>query len=166
MRKLDLGCGTAKQEGAIGVDVIPLPGVDVVADLTRFPYPFPDNSFDIIYMLDIVEHLPDTIRVLEEVHRIARSGAAVHIRVVNWNHRYAAMDPTHVKLFTDQSFDFLGKRKGRSYYTHARFDVVSVRYGYNPTVKRYLRSNRILRFLSDYLCNILQSLDFELRVVK
>ena len=37
MKVLDVGCGTAKVNGAIGIDRINLPGVDVVHDLNKFP---------------------------------------------------------------------------------------------------------------------------------
>ena len=43
---LDLGCGRNKVPGAIGLDLFPVPGVDVVHDLEAFPYPFENNSFD------------------------------------------------------------------------------------------------------------------------
>lgn len=166
MRSLDVGCGTAKVEGAIGIDIVPLPEVDVIVDAQSLPYPFASSSFDVIHMLDLIEHLPDTIGVMEEVHRIARPGALVYIRVVNWNHRYAAMDPTHVRFFTENSFDFFGKRAGRSYYTKARFDVEDIRYIFDRKAQRWIRSRCILKVLSNYLCNILQGLDFKLRVVK
>jgi SAM-dependent methyltransferase len=166
MRVLDLGCGTSKVKNAIGVDIVPLSGVDVVADASSLPYPFADCAFDEIHMMDIIEHLPDTVAVMEEIYRIASPNARVFVRVVNWNHRYAAMDPTHVRQFTEGSFDFFGKRVGRSYYTRARFDVVQVKYIFDKKVQRWLRSRRIMKFLSDYLCNILQGLEFELRVVK
>lgn len=165
MRVLDLGCGTSKVKNAIGVDIVPLSGVDVVVDASSLPYPFADCSFDEIHMLDIIEHLPDTVAVMEEIYRLARPNARVYVRVVNWNHRYAAMDPTHVRQFTEGSFDFFGKRVGRSYYTRARFDVVQVKYIFDRRVQRWLRSRRIMKFLSDCLCNILQGPEFELRVV-
>lgn len=43
---VDLGCGNAKTVGAIGVDNVALPGVDVVHDLLDFPYPFDTGSAD------------------------------------------------------------------------------------------------------------------------
>lgn len=163
---LDIGCGTAKVEGAIGIDRVALPGVDVVVDAARTPYPFRANTFNRVYLLDVIEHLPDTISIMEEVHRIARPGARVVIRVVNWNHRYAAMDPTHVRFFTENSFDFFGKRVHRSYYTPARFEVQKIDYIFDRTARRFLRSWRLMKFLSHYLCNILQGLVFELEVCK
>lgn len=163
---LDLGCGTAKVRGAIGVDIIPLAGVDVISDLRIFPYPFADNTFDEIYLNDIIEHIPDTIGVMEEVFRISKPNGRIFIRVVNWNSHYTAMDPTHVKAFTEHSFDFFGKREIRSYYTHARFNVVNVEYQFNCDAEKLLRSKRLLKFLSNYLCNILEGLNFELQTRK
>ena len=50
MRILDLGCGDNKVEGAVGLDNIALPEVDIVHDLLSFPYPLKDEAFDIIYL--------------------------------------------------------------------------------------------------------------------
>jgi len=166
MTILDLGCGTSKTRGAIGIDIIPITGVDAVVDLRRYPYPFPSNTFSEIYILDVIEHLPDTIRVMEELYRIALPEALIYVRVVNWNHRYSAMDPTHLGLFTENSFDFFGKRKGRSYYTHARFAVEKVEYIYDARARRWLRSERLMKSASNYLCNVLQGLIFTLRAIK
>jgi uncharacterized protein YbaR (Trm112 family) len=164
--KIDLGCGGTKETASIGVDIVPLEGVDVIASLTERPYPFANNSFEAIYLKNMIEHLPDTIGTMEELHRMARPDGRVFITVVNWNSHYAAMDPQHVRLFTENSFDFFGKRVGRSYYTKARFEVERVDLYYDPLAQRVLRSKRLLRFLSFYLCNILQGLSFELRAIK
>ena len=37
MKILDLGCGEKKVNGAIGLDNLQLPGVDVVHELLNFP---------------------------------------------------------------------------------------------------------------------------------
>jgi len=65
MNILDVGCGTAKINGAIGIDRAKLPGVDIVHDLNDLPWPFENDSFDEVYMNDIIEHLDDTIKVME-----------------------------------------------------------------------------------------------------
>lgn len=165
-RILDLGCGPNKVNGALGVDIVPMKGVDVVANFFELIYPFADNTFDEIHLVDVIEHLPNTIKTMEEIHRIARPDAKIFIRVVNWNSIYTAMDPTHVKAFTEESFDFYGSRPGRNYYTKARFEVVHVDRLYNPQVQKFIHSKRIMKAMSYYLCNVLLSLDFELRVIK
>ena len=37
---LDLGCGSKKRPGAIGVDINAASGADVIHDLDVLPYPF------------------------------------------------------------------------------------------------------------------------------
>jgi len=44
-KKLHLGCGKIIKEGYVNLDIQKLPGVDVIHDLNKFPYPFKDNSF-------------------------------------------------------------------------------------------------------------------------
>jgi hypothetical protein len=47
--KLDLGCGTKKLEGYLGVDKVKLEGVDLVLDLdSTKPWPWKDGSVDAI----------------------------------------------------------------------------------------------------------------------
>lgn len=64
--RIDFGCGqncTKDQDGKyIGVDQVQLEGVDIVHDLTQFPYPFEDNSVDEIVSNHFVEHLGDSLR--------------------------------------------------------------------------------------------------------
>jgi len=47
MKILDVGCGTNKHPGAIGLDYNPRTGADVIHDLNEVPYPFPDDEFDL-----------------------------------------------------------------------------------------------------------------------
>jgi SAM-dependent methyltransferase len=126
---LDLGCGKRKVPGAVGIDSIALPGVDLVHDLTRFPYPLPSNCADEIHMNHILEHLPNTIAVLTELWRLSKPGGEVHIRVPHYSGMYAWKDPTHVRCFTSESFGYFGENAW-SYYTHARFKVRSARLKY------------------------------------
>jgi SAM-dependent methyltransferase len=166
MNKLDLGCGTAKVKNAIGVDKFLLPGVDVVCELDKYPYPFAHNVFDEVYLNDIIEHLPDTIKTMEEIYRICKPSAKVYIRTINWNSHYNAMDPTHVRTFHERSFDFYGNYPGRDYYSTARFDVISVKYGFNAQAKKLFRSEKLMKYLSHYLNNVLEDLHFELKAQK
>jgi len=43
---IDLGCGPNKKPGMIGIDVLPLPGVDIIANLEEGFPTIPDNSID------------------------------------------------------------------------------------------------------------------------
>jgi SAM-dependent methyltransferase len=126
---LDLGCGNHKLPGAIGVDVVPLPGVDLVHDLGRVPYPFPDSWADEVRLSHVLEHMPDPLPILEETWRISRPGAIITIRTPHYSGVFAWKDPTHRRAFSRESFSYFGENTF-SYYTRARFRVVDVRLKY------------------------------------
>jgi len=60
--RIDLGAGENKQPGSIGVDLRDLPGVDVVQDLTSFPWRnIPSGIADVVYSSHLLEHInPDS----------------------------------------------------------------------------------------------------------
>ncbi|MEI6079326.1 MAG: class I SAM-dependent methyltransferase [bacterium] len=162
MKILDVGCGDAKVKGAIGIDCAKLPDVDVVHDLSKYPWPFEDNSFDEIYMNNIIEHLPNTIKVMEEVHRILKKGGLLRIQVVYWNHMHSVSDPQHVTFFSEHSWDFFtGKRKG--YYTNFKFDMVELNYIYDEYAKKFFRSEWLMKRLAYFLCNVKQGMNVILK---
>jgi hypothetical protein len=55
--RLDLGCGSDKQDGCVGMDVRELPGVDIVHNLEIFPWPLPDECVTMAYASHLVEHI-------------------------------------------------------------------------------------------------------------
>ena len=57
-RTLDVGCGRDKIPGALGVDRVALPGVDVVHDLDSYPWPFEDSSFEALVREQIMLGFP------------------------------------------------------------------------------------------------------------
>lgn len=124
--KLDLGCGNNKKDGFTGVDCLPLPGVDIVHDLNRFPYPFPDDSIAEVWMDQVLEHLGEPVRAMEEVYRISRAGARVTVGVPYFRSLYAVIDPTHRNFFTSQWFHYFDPTHpfhAQYQYTPAKFRV-------------------------------------------
>lgn len=122
---LDLGCGSQKRPGAVGVDIVPFPGVDLVADLNRFPYPFKDNAFSRIVLSHVIEHLADVVAVMEEVYRIAKPGATVEVLTPHYTDNHSWGDPTHRWHLNTRSFDQFRDdlSDGRRRYSRARFRV-------------------------------------------
>ncbi len=45
--------------------------------------PYPDNSFDGVLLLDVLEHVPDDQAVVREVHRVLRPGGRLIVSVPN-----------------------------------------------------------------------------------
>lgn len=177
--KLHIGCGHQIFDGWVNLDITPLPGVDVVHDLTQFLWPFEDQEFDEVYMKDVLEHLPDTIKTLEEIYRITKPRAKIFIAVPYWNSWEAITDPTHIKQFNEYTFEFFDptkwRCKNRPYYSNARFKIIKQGYFirplapafdisrsfvvFNPTLKK------ILSFLASYFNNIIIGLDIYLERV-
>ncbi len=93
--KLNLGCGTDIKEGYLNVDYIDGIGVDQVADLNVFPWPWPDNTFEEINMMDIFEHLENPIGSLQEIYRISQNGALIKIKSPHFSSCDAWNDLTH-----------------------------------------------------------------------
>lgn len=159
---LDVGCGDAKVNGAIGMDIAPLEGVDIVHNLTSYPWPFEDETFDEIYMLNIIEHLPNTIQVMEEIYRILKKGGLVHIVTVYWNHRHSISDPQHCTFYNEVTWEFFtGQRKG--YYTKAQFEMISFKFTYDPLAKKYFKFEKLMKKLSYFLCNIIDGMHITLK---
>src|SRR4051794_41919463 len=82
---LDIGCGSAKHPGAVGLDISADTDADIVHDLDVFPYPIEDASFDQILLQDVIEHVERPIQVFEELHRIARPGARIQLRTPHFS---------------------------------------------------------------------------------
>ena len=129
MIKLDLGCGASKREGYIGVDSLELPGVDIVHDLTTFPYPFSENEVDEIIMDNVLEHLPQPLKVVEEIYRVCKNNAGVTIAVPYFRSYYATIDPTHVNFFGSNWFNYFDPThpfQQKYQYSHAKFKVEKI----------------------------------------
>jgi predicted SAM-dependent methyltransferase len=135
MKKLNLGAGQYLKEGFINVDQFPLDGIDVVHNLTMFPYPFDDTSADEIVAYDVIEHLPShvdgentVLRFVTECHRILIPGGTLFIQTPRYDAEFLYIDLSHVRGFHEKSFDFLdpdteyGKTTG--FYTKAKFKVL------------------------------------------
>ncbi len=131
-RVLNLGCGLVKLQfpGAslateiVGVDISSRSQADLIHDLDQFPYPLASDSFDLIVMQDILEHLEDVPRVLREVHRVAREGATVRIRTPHYSSYYAYNDPTHRRSFGVFALDGFDVLKPRTAYADPLYRIV------------------------------------------
>ncbi len=75
--KIDIGCGTSKQEGFIGLDYMDLPGVDHVLDLTADPLPFADNSVSEVFSAHFLEHIHAPNHIFSEIGRVCKDGAKI-----------------------------------------------------------------------------------------
>ena len=121
MKKINLGCGLDIREGYINVDMVPGPGIDVVHDLDKFPYPFKNNEIDVVYASHIIEHLKDLPKSMAELKRICKPGAKIIIRVPHFSCGLTYNDPTHKTFFGYFSFDVFTTK---GYYGLPIFEII------------------------------------------
>ena len=125
--KINLGAGSDIQDGYINHDITKLEGIDITHDLNQFPWPWDDNSISEIVAKDVIEHLDDFMKVMEELHRVLKVGGLIRLKVPYWNSVSRHADPTHKRGFHELTFQFFDPNsvycKQRHYYTKARFYV-------------------------------------------
>ncbi|MEM4385298.1 MAG: class I SAM-dependent methyltransferase [Candidatus Anstonellales archaeon] len=118
---LDLGCGDGHYhqylycKDIIGIDISGRGDNIVNHDITMFPYPV-DRSFDMIMLLDILEHVFDPIKVLEGIRQYCNKYILVSVPNKNciddiiYNRDISIFDPSNMSDFD-----------GRWCYDHIRF---------------------------------------------
>jgi SAM-dependent methyltransferase len=121
-RILDIGCGSKKHPGAVGLDISADTDADIVHDLNVFPYPVDDDSFDHIVMQDVLEHVAEPMRLADELHRILRPDGRVQLRTPHFSSALAYGDPTHRHYYSTKAITYLAN-PAFAHYSSARFSV-------------------------------------------
>ena len=110
MKKLNLGCAHKILPGYANLDIHKHVGVDVVQDLNKFPYTFPNNHFDEILASHILEHLENLPKTMKELHRILKPKGKLIVKVPHFSGEGSWIDPTHKRAFTAGTFTFFCPR--------------------------------------------------------
>ncbi len=162
-----MGCGKNMLPDHVNADLVALPGITVTCDFAHTPFPFKNGAFSEVIALDILEHLPDTVAVMEEIWRVCKDGAKVRIKVPHYKSSNAYKDPTHRSYFTEDTFEYFDKG-AISWYSNARFKVKNVKKTYQYHIDRYIRRPfpRLLPFVERHFDNTVESIEFELVAVK
>ncbi|HEY9791915.1 MAG TPA: class I SAM-dependent methyltransferase [Candidatus Obscuribacterales bacterium] len=166
---LDVGCGLNKRPNAVGLDISPLPGVDIVHNLDCYPYPMADDTFDLVYCSSILEHVTDVMATMREIHRVCKNGALVHIALPHYTHAKTYADPTHKHFFSFGVVRYLsGELYG--YYGGVKFNVELAMLGQpdgrKTLIKRLFNTNPYWTERIFALFRPIESMYFILRAVK
>ena len=129
-----LGCGLNYLKGYVNVDIDEKVNPDVIADVRIIPWIWakPKNAEE-IRMNNLAEHLTPFIEVIQECHLVLKNGGILWIKVpllktkgslgeIQESISACFSDPTHVRYFTDRSFEYFD-------YTRTRWQKFGKSYG-------------------------------------
>jgi len=134
---LNLGCGNVILPGAVNHDIRRhRPEIDVVHDLNVLPWPWADESFDLIVAQAVLEHLQITlIESMDECWRLLRPEGTLDLRVPWWQSDSSYRDPTHRWFFSLDTLEIFDPdtEYGRAYgfYTERKW-----RFLWKPALSR------------------------------
>lgn len=159
IKKLNLGCGEFKKEGYVNLDWQPTTKPDVLHDLNVFPYPFDGDVFDLIEADHVLEHLDKPFEVMKELHRIAKKGAKVIIKVPHFSRGFT--HPEHKRGF-DITFPLYFDSSFKGGYQGVEFGLKNLRLTW--FAQKYLKKQSMpsvlyaLGILGDWLFSFLANL--------
>lgn len=118
---LDVGCGSQQYrkflnyEQYFGIEWSVDKRPPVVADVTQIP--FRDAAFDSALCTEVLEHLPEPGRCLDEIHRVVKPGGSVLVTAPMTVHTHS--EPYDFYRYTEYGLRYLLEKHG--------FEVVTVR---------------------------------------
>ncbi|MBM3326877.1 MAG: class I SAM-dependent methyltransferase [Calditrichaeota bacterium] len=102
--RLDIGCAQHKLPGWTGVDILPGPGVDIVADLHSLP--FGDSTVDILHTRHTLEHIADPLQCIAEMYRVVKPSGRIIVIVPHYSNPAYWADITHKRPFGVRTFEY------------------------------------------------------------
>ena len=110
--KLCLGAGKRPMEGYVNLDMVALPGIDAVFNLEECAtkrLPFDDDTFDELYASHVLEHITNILPLMQELHRVTKPGGQFLARVPYGSSDDAFENPTHIRYFFLNSFQYFAQ---------------------------------------------------------
>ncbi|MFA5797277.1 MAG: class I SAM-dependent methyltransferase [Candidatus Woesearchaeota archaeon] len=140
----------------------------IATDLNRSPLPFKNKSFDVIMLVEVIEHVRSPAQLLDEIHRILKKGGRLIIstpNVENWQSRIHFALQTRFFSFLESDMAYNNKSPGMGHLnplfdfqlnalTHKKFVVENRAYNRIripivrwkiPTMLRILGEVKIIR---------------------
>lgn len=81
---------------------------------------YPDGRFDIVTLNDVIEHVPDPLGLLKEVHRITKPGGLIYVLTPDINSlsarllrgRWWGLRPAHIYYFSTRTLTAAAQKAG------------------------------------------------------
>jgi len=157
---LDVGCGSSKISGAVGIDQFQLPGVDFVHNLNSYPWPFPDKTFDNIVFCHSISHLHDICAVMVECHRLLRNGGTIEIVAPHYASDNFNTDPTHSIHMGIRSMNYFVSSNNFDYHylpKECNFELIKATISFREVATSWrlsLKNNFVSAIGLEYLVNM------------
>lgn len=119
--RLNLGSGKFYERGYINTEISTRFKAELYHDLEQ-GIPLKDSSVDEVRAHHVIEHLSDTIFIMNEIWRVCKDGALVDIEVPHQDCLMAFADPTHKKIFNEESFNYFCSN-GEHYWAHEEYGI-------------------------------------------
>lgn len=142
---IELGCGARKRDsGAVGIDALALPGVDLVGDVFEVLAAFPNASVDSVRSFHFFEHVEELPRLLAEIARVLRTSGELYVVTPHFSNPYYYSDHTHRRPFGLYTFSYLAHsalfaRTVPTYGYESAFELVDVSLGFRSERPFYAR---------------------------
>src|ERR1044072_7664210 len=110
--RLNVGRGRDIRAGWINIDSAALPGVDIVHDLESLKtkaLPLDESSAEEILLNHVLEHIRDTLGLMQELHRVAKPDAKIRIYCPYGSSDDAWEDQTHVRAYFLNSWGYFAQ---------------------------------------------------------
>lgn len=110
--KINLGSGSKRYDGYINVDIDSGSNPDYVVNLEKDALPFDNDSVGEVLAHHILEHLGDGFfNTIQELYRVCKHGAHIHVRVPHPRHDTFLIDPTHKRPIYPYTLDMFSKER-------------------------------------------------------
>lgn len=166
--KINIGSGNERIDGFKNVDILNLPEVDFVCDISK-GLPFEDNSVSEVYACHCLEHIKNLPALMEELYRVCENRAVIKIKCPYFKSDGAFKDPTHVNFITEHTFDYfdrsiISKAKIPDYGFKCNLEIDKISYVWSKPWIRFVPFKKQL-FIK-YFWNIARSIYFQITVIK
>ncbi len=176
---LEIGCGQQKKKGAITVDKLDLPHVDIIADLEDGLGFLPDSSVDEIHCRSVLEHIDNFENLMKEIVRVLKADGRARIFVPHFSNPYSYSDYTHKRHFGLYTFYYFVenrkqlKRKVPDFYSNIRIEILSLKlvfrspFWISKQLKKMLGAvfnchRSVMEFYEQHLCYLLPCYGIEI----
>lgn len=129
MKQINLGCGNTPMEGYTNHDLTKhRKEIDIAFDLDKTPWPLKDNEWDLVNADDVLEHLEDVVKTMNEIWRILKPEGQFKCKVCGYGNPAYHIDITHHRAFHFASMDYFDPTteigKEYSYYTDKKWRIL------------------------------------------